>query len=49
MVPLRRASQRGRRSLDHHRDPFEWQDERDKPIMTATFPIHPLPSMQAAF
>ncbi|KAJ4990737.1 hypothetical protein SVAN01_03746 [Stagonosporopsis vannaccii] len=48
MVPLRRASQRGRRSLDH-RDPFEWHDERDQPIMTATFPIHPLPSMQAAF
>jgi hypothetical protein len=52
MVPLPRASQRERRSLEHHRshcDPFEWQDARDTPIMTATFPIHPLPSMQAAF
>ncbi|KAF1362365.1 hypothetical protein EJ07DRAFT_106865 [Lizonia empirigonia] len=49
MVPLRRASQRGRRSFEHHREPFEWQEARDKPIMTATFPIHPLPSMQAAF
>ncbi|KAH6637749.1 hypothetical protein C7974DRAFT_147717 [Boeremia exigua] len=49
MVPLRRASQRGRRSLDRRRDPFAWHDERDTPIMTATFPIHPLPSMQAAF
>ena len=49
MVPFRRASQRGRRSLEHHRDPYEWQEARDTPIMTATFPIHPLPSMQAAF
>ncbi|XPS91500.1 hypothetical protein M3J09_000918 [Ascochyta lentis] len=49
MVPLRRASQRERRSLEHDRDPFEWHQARDEPIMTATFPIHPLPSMQAAF
>ncbi|KAH6495379.1 hypothetical protein HBI55_106910 [Parastagonospora nodorum] len=49
MVPLRRLSQRARRSLDSHRDPFEWHDERDKNIMSATFPIHPLSSMQAPF
>lgn len=49
MVPFRRLSQRGRRSLDNQSDPYEWNDERDKPIMTATFPIHPLPSMQAPF
>ncbi|KAF1929133.1 uncharacterized protein M421DRAFT_61823 [Didymella exigua CBS 183.55] len=49
MVPLRRPSQRGRRSLEHDRDPFEWQEAPDTPMMTATFPIHPLPSMQAAF
>jgi hypothetical protein len=49
MVPLRRLSQRARRSLENHRDPHEWQDERDKHIMSATFPIHPLSSMQAPF
>ncbi|KAF1844008.1 uncharacterized protein K460DRAFT_397184 [Cucurbitaria berberidis CBS 394.84] len=49
MVPFRRLSQRGRRSLEHDRDAFEWHDERDEHIMTATFPIHPLPSMQAPF
>lgn len=49
MVPFRRLSQRGRRSAELHRDPYEWHDERDKPIMTATFPIHPLSSMQAPF
>ncbi|KAF2026703.1 hypothetical protein EK21DRAFT_103051 [Setomelanomma holmii] len=48
MVPFRRSSQRGRRSFEH-RDPYEWDDERDKNIMTATFPIHPLSSMQAPF
>ncbi|KAI4691860.1 hypothetical protein J4E81_007387 [Alternaria sp. BMP 2799] len=48
MVPFRRLSQRGRRSFDN-RDSYEWQDERDKRIMTATFPIHPLSSMQAPF
>ncbi|KAF1946424.1 hypothetical protein EJ02DRAFT_450519 [Clathrospora elynae] len=49
MVPFRRPSQRGRRSLDLHRDSLEWPDERDTRIMTATFPIHPIPSMQAPF
>jgi hypothetical protein len=49
MVPLRRLSQRARRSFDDHRNPHEWHDERDKHIMTATFPIHPLPQMQAPF
>jgi hypothetical protein len=52
MVPFRRLSQRsqrGRRSFEHHPDPYEWNDERDRSIMTATFPIHPLPSMQAPF
>ncbi|KAL1800753.1 hypothetical protein ACET3X_001095 [Alternaria dauci] len=48
MVPFRRPSQRGRRSFED-RDSYEWQDERDKRIMTATFPIHPLASMQAPF
>ena len=48
MVPFRRLSQRGRRSFED-RDSYEWQDERDKRIMTATFPIHPLASMQAPF
>ncbi|CAO2656411.1 Nn.00g052140.m01.CDS01 [Neocucurbitaria sp. VM-36] len=49
MVPFRRLSQKARRSFEQHRDPLEWHDERDKHIMTATFPIHPLPSMQAPF
>ncbi|CAN9104867.1 unnamed protein product [Alternaria alternata] len=48
MVPFRRLSQRGRRSFED-RDSYEWQDERDERIMTATFPIHPLASMQAPF
>ncbi|KAH7085683.1 hypothetical protein BKA63DRAFT_23962 [Paraphoma chrysanthemicola] len=48
MVPFRRLSQRGRRSFED-RDPHEWNDERDKHIMSATFPIHPLSSMQAPF
>jgi hypothetical protein len=48
MVPFRSSSQRGRRSLEN-RDSFEWQEERDQRIMTATFPIHPLSSMQAPF
>lgn len=49
MVPFRRPSQRERRSLDETPDsnPFEWKSERDQYIMT--FPIHPLPSMQAPF
>jgi hypothetical protein len=49
MVPLRRLSQRARRSFDDHRNPHEWHDERDKHIMSATFPIHPLSQMQAPF
>jgi hypothetical protein len=49
MVPLRRLSQRARRSFDDHRSPHEWHDERDKHIMSATFPIHPLSQMQAPF
>ncbi|KAJ4365873.1 hypothetical protein N0V83_008495 [Neocucurbitaria cava] len=49
MVPFRRLSQKARRSFENHRDPLEWHNERDKHIMTATFPIHPLPSMQAPF
>ncbi|KAF2827537.1 hypothetical protein CC86DRAFT_212514 [Ophiobolus disseminans] len=48
MVPFRRISQRGRRSFEE-RNPHEWNDERDTHIMTATFPIHPLSSMQAPF
>ncbi|KAF2869072.1 hypothetical protein BDV95DRAFT_499064 [Massariosphaeria phaeospora] len=54
MVPFRRLSQNGRRTLteDEHlrresdSAPFEWQ-QRDQYIMT--FPIHPLPAMQAPF
>ncbi|KAL5121076.1 hypothetical protein ACEQ8H_000927 [Pleosporales sp. CAS-2024a] len=56
MVPLRRLEQRDSqvplRRLEQrasHRDPHAWHDERDKHIMTATFPIHPLPPMQAPF
>ncbi|KAF2851145.1 hypothetical protein T440DRAFT_69730 [Plenodomus tracheiphilus IPT5] len=49
MVPYRRPSLRDRRTLDHHSDPYEWNDHRDNPIMTATFPIHPIPSLQAPF
>ncbi|KAF1839808.1 hypothetical protein BDW02DRAFT_11119 [Decorospora gaudefroyi] len=55
MVPFPSSShRRGRRSdLHHHHDDdndsFEWQDQRDKRIMTATFPIHPLSAMQAPF
>lgn len=48
MVPLRRPSQRSRRSFDE-RNAYAWQDERDNRIMTATFPIHPIASMQAPF
>lgn len=48
MAPFRQPSQRARRGPDD-RDPFEWHDERDKHIMTATFPIHPMPNMQAPF
>ncbi|ORY06017.1 hypothetical protein BCR34DRAFT_490423 [Clohesyomyces aquaticus] len=50
MVPFRhRLSREARRSVDepHKPDPFEWNAERDKYIMT--FPIHPLPSMQGPF
>jgi hypothetical protein len=49
MVPFRRLSQRGRRSPEEHRSPHEWNEERDTRIMSATFPIHPLSSMQAPF
>jgi hypothetical protein len=49
MVPFRRLSQRGRRSPEEHRSPHEWNEERDTHIMSATFPIHPLSSMQAPF
>ncbi|RAR09537.1 hypothetical protein DDE82_001653 [Stemphylium lycopersici] len=50
MVPFRRPSQRGRRSVElRDRDSYEWPDERDTRIMTATFPIHPIASMQAPF
>lgn len=49
MVPPRRLSQRAHRISDEYHDPHEWHDERDKHIMTATFPLHPLPSMQAPF
>ncbi|KAG9191764.1 hypothetical protein G6011_10498 [Alternaria panax] len=49
MAPFRRLSQRARRSLDDDDDSYEWQDERDQRVMTATFPIHPLSSMQAPF
>ncbi|KAH9879874.1 hypothetical protein J1614_001898 [Plenodomus biglobosus] len=49
MVPYRRPSQRDRRSLEHDSHPYEWNDQRDKPIMTATFPIHPIPALQAPF
>lgn len=49
MVPYRRPSQRDRRRLEQHSDPYEWNDQRDKPIMTATFPIHPVSAMQAPF
>lgn len=49
MVPFRSNSRRERRSLEQNNDPnpFEWQGEREQFIMT--FPIHPLPSMQAPF
>ncbi|KAF2263553.1 hypothetical protein CC78DRAFT_273281 [Lojkania enalia] len=51
MVPFRsRLSREGRPSLDEANpvaNPFEWQSERDQYIMT--FPVHPLPSMQAPF
>ncbi|KAF2470286.1 uncharacterized protein BDR25DRAFT_33549 [Lindgomyces ingoldianus] len=50
MVPFRhRHSREARRSHEqtHNSNPFEWNAERDKYIMT--FPIHPLPSMQAPF
>jgi hypothetical protein len=49
MVPFRHLSQRSRRSTEENQgqNPFEWKDERDQYIMT--FPIHPLPSMQAPF
>lgn len=35
----------------HHanRNSYEWNDQRDTPIMTATFPIHPLSALQAPF
>ncbi len=49
MAPSRSSSQRERRNLEHHRDPLEWHDDRDTHIMMATFPIHPLPNMQAPF
>ena len=49
MVPFRRLSQRSRRRSSENRDSYEWQDERDKRIMTATFPIHPIAAMQAPF
>lgn len=49
MVPPRSSSQRGRRSIENHRNPHAWDDERDKHIMAATFPIHPLSFMQAPF
>ncbi|OAK99793.1 hypothetical protein IQ06DRAFT_151287 [Phaeosphaeriaceae sp. SRC1lsM3a] len=49
MAPPRRLSQRAHRTSGDYHDPHEWHDERDKHIMTATFPIHPLPSMQAPF
>ncbi|KAF2704187.1 hypothetical protein K504DRAFT_390870 [Pleomassaria siparia CBS 279.74] len=53
MVPFRRLSQKGRRTLDqdHIQNPLDCKGgrerERDQYIMT--FPIHPLPSMQAPF
>ncbi|KAF2122123.1 hypothetical protein BDV96DRAFT_537196 [Lophiotrema nucula] len=51
MAPFKnRLSREGRRSMDERKsedNPFEWQSERDRYIMT--FPIHPLPSMQAPF
>ncbi|PSN62375.1 hypothetical protein BS50DRAFT_501444 [Corynespora cassiicola Philippines] len=50
MAPFRRPSQKERRSHDSHREQnhYEWQQgEPEKYIMT--FPIHPLPSMQAPF
>ncbi|KAA8613481.1 hypothetical protein PtrSN002B_006648 [Pyrenophora tritici-repentis] len=49
MVPFRRLSQRSCRRSSENRDSYEWQDERDKRIMTATFPIHPIAAMQAPF
>ncbi|EMD96746.1 hypothetical protein COCC4DRAFT_62243 [Bipolaris maydis ATCC 48331] len=49
MVPFRRPSQKSRPSFDDDDDSYAWQDERDKRIMTATFPIHPIASMQAPF
>jgi hypothetical protein len=49
MVPFRRLSQRSRRSTEENtgQNPLERKGERDQYIMT--FPIHPLPSMQAPF
>jgi len=46
---LRRLSQKSRRSQDetHNASPYDRKTERDQYIMT--FPIHPLPSMQAPF
>ena len=49
MVPFRHPSQRSHRRSSENRDSYEWQDERDKRIMTATFPIHPIAAMQAPF
>jgi len=38
-------------TVDAHttRRSYEWNDQRDTPIMTATFPIHPLSALQAPF
>ncbi|KAF2272416.1 uncharacterized protein EI97DRAFT_385831 [Westerdykella ornata] len=52
MVPFRSSSRRSRRSRSLDRtsqtsNPLEWQAQRDQYIMT--FPVHPLPSMQAPF
>lgn len=50
MVPFRSSSRRSRRSADRSNrssNPSEWHDDRDQYIMT--FPVHPLPSMQAPF
>lgn len=47
MVPFRSNSRRERRSLERNHESPKWQAQSDRYIMT--FPIHPLPSMQAPF
>ena len=49
MVSSEQSSQKERRNLEYHYYPLEWNDERDTHIMTTTFPLHPLPNMQAPF